>query len=113
MDIEKINRRHLVEIDLYSRISQGLSSKLMKYENGVIHLEVTIGRKWVKNHNATAAEISHIWKSGHMELIHALGCKVFIIDLKKGEKKVELVKAGKCLSYDSCKGVLFSKNYLN
>ncbi|HRO08510.1 MAG TPA: hypothetical protein PK047_06550 [Saprospiraceae bacterium] len=113
MDIEKINRRHLVETDLYYRISMGLSSRLLRYENGIFHLEVTIGRKWKKSHKATASEISHIWKTGYPELTQALGCKVFIIDLNTGKHNAELIKAGKCTNYDSCKGILFSKNYLN
>ena len=33
---------------MYYRIEMGLSSRLMKYNNGVFHLEVVIGRKWEK-----------------------------------------------------------------
>ena len=113
MDIQKINRRHFVETDLYYRVSMGLSSKLLKYNNGIFHLEVIIGRKWIKDYNATAAEIGHIWKSSNLELVNAIGCKVFIFDLRTGENKVELVKSGLCKKYDSSKGILFSKNYLN
>jgi hypothetical protein len=113
MDIQKINRRHFVETDLYYRVSMGLSSKLLKYENGIFHLEVTLGRKWDKNYNATAAEVSHSWKSSHPELTHAIGCKVFIIDLKKGEDKTVLIQAGISPGYDAFKGILFRKNYLN
>ncbi len=113
MDIEKINRRHFVETDLYYRVSMGLSSKLLKYNNGIFHLEVIIGRKWVKDYNATAAEIGNIWKSSNLELVNAIGCKVFIFDLRTGENKAELVKSGRCTKYDSSKGILFSKNYLN
>lgn len=113
MDIQKINRRHFVETDLYYRVSMGLSSKLLKYENGIFHLEVTLGRKWDKNYNATAAEVSHSWKSNHPELTHAIGCKVFIIDLKKGEDKTVLIQAGISPGYDAFKGILFRKNYLN
>lgn len=91
----------------------GLSSKLLKYENGIFHLEVTIGRKWLKGYSATAAEIGHIWRTGNLELVNAFGCKVFIIDLRTDENKAELVKSGKFKKYDSSKGILFNKNYLN
>ncbi len=113
MDIEKINRRHFVETDLYYRISMGLSSKLLRFENGIFYIEVTVGRKWVKDYNATAAEIGNIWKNSNLELSQAIGCKVFIIDLKNGANKVDLVKSNKIKKYDSSKGILFNKNYLN
>lgn len=113
MDIQKINRRHFVETDLYYRVSLGLSSKLLRYENGIFHLEVTLGRKWEKNYNATAAEIAYAWKSNHQELEHAIGCKVFIIDLKNDENKITLIQSGITPGYDAFKGILFRKNYLN
>ncbi|MBK8517700.1 MAG: hypothetical protein IPL55_15880 [Saprospiraceae bacterium] len=113
MDIQKINRRHFVETDLYYRVSLGLSSRLLKFENGIFHLEVTLGRKWSKNYNVTAAEIAYSWKMSNPELEHAIGCKVFIIDLKTGENKIVLIKAGISPGYDAYKGILFRKNYLN
>ena len=113
MDIQKINRRHFVETDLYYRVSLGLSSKLLCYQNGIFHLEVTLGRKWEKNYNATAAEIAHAWKTSNAELSHALGCKVFIIDLKKDNNKTILIQSGITPGYDAYKGILFRKNYLN
>jgi hypothetical protein len=113
MDIQKLNRRHFVETDLYYRVSLGLSSRLLKYENGIFHLEVTLGRKWDKNYNATAAEIAYCWKTGHPELDHAIGCKVFIIDMKAGDIKSTLMQAGIAPGYDAYKGILFRKNYLN
>jgi hypothetical protein len=113
MDIQKLNRRHFVETDLFYRVSLGLSSRLLKFENGIIHLEVTLGRKWDKNYNATAAEISYCWKSNHPELNHAIGCKVFIIDLRENELKATLLSAGISPAYDAYKGILFRKNYLN
>ena len=108
-----ILRRHFVETDLYYRVSLGLSSKLLCYQNGIFHLEVTLGRKWEKNYNATAAEIAHAWKTSHAELSHALGCKVFIIDLKKDNNKTILIQSGITPGYDAYKGILFRKNYLN
>lgn len=113
MDIQKINRKHFVETDLYYRVSMGLSSRLLKFENGIFHLEVTLGRKWEKNYNATAAEIAHSWKSNHQELNEAIGCKVFIIDLRQDPSKTVLIQSGISPGYDAYKGILFRKNYLN
>jgi hypothetical protein len=113
MDIQKINRRHFVETDLYYRVSLGLSSRLIKYENCIFHLEVTLGRKWDKNYNATAAEIAHSWKSNHPELAHAIGCKVYIIDLRNDDLKTQLIQSGIAPGYDAHKGILFRRNYLN
>lgn len=113
MDIQKINRRHFVETDLYYRVSLGLSSKLMKYENGIFYLELTLGRKWDKNYNATAAEMAHCWKNSNPELEKALGCKVFIVDLRSNELKATLISSGISPGYDAYKGILFRKNYLN
>ena len=81
--------------------------------NGIFHLEVTLGRKWDKNHNATAAEIAHCWKTNHPELSKSIGCKVFIIDLKNNDMKATLIQAGINPGYDAYKGILFRKNYLN
>jgi hypothetical protein len=91
----------------------GLSSKLLKFENGIFHLELTLGRKWDKNYNAAAAEIAQSWKNSNPELEKALGCKVFIIDLKSNEMKATLIQAGITPNYDAYKGILFRKNYLN
>lgn len=113
MDIQKINRRHFVETDMYYRISLGLSSRLLKYENGIFHIEVTINKKWSKNYNATAAEIAHCWKTSNPELSKAIGCKVYIIDLKEKYYKDLLIQAGITQAYDALKGVIFYKNYLN
>ncbi|MBK8548916.1 MAG: hypothetical protein IPL63_16675 [Saprospiraceae bacterium] len=79
MDIQKINKRHYIATDMYYRISLGLSSKLLKYENGIIYLEITLSKKWTKNYNATAAELAYSWKSSHPELCKALGCKVLLL----------------------------------
>jgi len=113
MDIQKINRRHFVETDMYYRISLGLSSKLLKFENGIFHIEVTLHKKWSKNYNATAAEIAHCWKVSNPELSKAIGCKVYIIDHKVSFYKEFLIASGIHAGYDALKGVIFRKNYLN
>lgn len=113
MDIQKINKRHYIATDMYYRISLGLSSKLLKYENGIIYLEITLTRKWTKNYNATAAELAYSWKSSHPELCKALGCKVFIVDLREDINRSFLKENGIDAAYDAYKGVMFRKNYMN
>ncbi|MBK6363783.1 MAG: hypothetical protein IPN49_08050 [Saprospiraceae bacterium] len=113
MDIQKINKRHYIATDMYYRISLGLSSKLLKYENGIIYLEITLSKKWTKNYNATAAELAYSWKSSHPELCKALGCKVFIIDLREDSERQFLQENGISTPYDAYKGVMFRKNYMN
>lgn len=113
MDIEKINRKHFLGLDMYYRVGYGLSSKLLKFDNGIFHLEVVIGRKWKKNYNATAAEMAYAWRDGHKELGKAIACKVFIIDCKSYQYKQYLINSGIKPAYDGKKGVIFAKNYLN
>lgn len=113
MDIEKINRKHFLGLDMYYRAGFGLSSKLIKLSNGVIHLEVVIGRKWQKNYNSTAAELAYAWRDSHSELRKAIACKVFIVDCKKNGYKQFFVHSGITPVYDAKKGIIFGKNYLN
>jgi len=113
MDIEELNRKHFLETDMFYRVGYGLSSKLLNYSNGVIHLEVVIGRKWRKSHNATAHELGNCWRKTHPELNKAIACKVFIIDTRRFPYKKSLLNSGIQAEYDSKKGVLFTENYLN
>lgn len=113
MDIENINRRHYIETDMYYRVGYGLTSKLLSYEHGIFHLEVTIGKRWEKSHNSTSSEMAYCWKNTHPELAHAIGCKVFIIDAKNNEYKQYLIHKGMKPGYDAKKGILFSKNLSN
>lgn len=113
MDIQRINRKHYMETDLYYRLNKGLSSKLLQFKNGIIQIEVIINHRWHKNYNATAVEIANCWKNSYPELQNALGCKVFIHDIKNHPNKGELLKMGIGTSYDAYKGILFRKNYLN
>lgn len=113
MDIEKLNRKHFIETDMYYRVEYGLSSKLVKYENCIIFLEVTLGRRWRKNYNATAIELATLWKETHEELSGAIACKVFIYDNKNNPYKSELIMAGVRPDYDAKKGIIFKKQHLN
>lgn len=113
MDIEKINRKHLFEADMYYRLEKGLSSRLVGYKNGVFRLEVIIHSKWNKNYSVAAAEMAYIWKDNYEELKDAIACKVYIIDTKTKPYKKQLLDAGVTPEYDGKKGVLFYKQQLN
>ena len=113
MNIEEINRKHYFETDMYYRVGFGVSSKLLSYDNGIIHLEVILGRKWTKTHSAAAFELANCWKESHAELKNAVACKVYIIDTKAYKYKRELLNTGVQPDYDAKKGVIFREKYLN
>lgn len=113
MDINKINKRHYVETDMYFRVKLGLSSKLLKFENGIFHLEVVVGRKWTRNLSAAAAEMAYSWKDSNAELKNAIGCKVYLVDTKNSPFKQYLINSEILPQYDAKKGVLFYRQHLN
>lgn len=113
MDIEKINRKHSMETDMYYKVGFGLSSKLLSYRNGVFSLEVVLGKKWKKDYNSTAIELANCWKNTHRELAKAIACKVFIVDPTEFGYKQYLIHKGIRPGYDARKGVIFNKDYLN
>jgi hypothetical protein len=113
IDIEKLNRKHFLETDMYYRIELGLASRLLKCENGIFHLEIIINRKWDRNYNAAAAEMAYCWRNCNEELKHTLGCKAYIIDTIKHPYKQLLLNSEITPDYDGRKGVLFYKSHLN
>lgn len=113
MDLERINRKHFAETDMYYRVGYGLSSKLLSFKQGTIHLEVVLGYKWDKGYASTAVELAECWKTSHPELKNAVACKVYIIDAKKFNYKKHLIHLGIKPGYDAKKGIIFQKNMLN
>jgi len=113
MNIEEINRKHLIETDMYYRVGYGLSSKIIGFSNGIFTLEIMIGKKWNKDFNATAQELAYLWKNSHKELKRAIGCKIYIIDAKSFSYKRALIHRGVKPGYDAKKGIIFRKGYLN
>ena len=113
IDIEKLNRKHFLESDMYYRLELGLASRLLKCENGIFHLEVVIGKKWNKNYNAAAAEMAYCWKNSNDELKATIGCKVYIIDTQKNPYKQVLINSEISPDFDARKGILFYKSHLN
>ncbi len=95
------------------RVSYGLSSRLVRYRNGIIYLEVMFGRKWEKDYATTCVELANCWRNSNPELETAIGCKVYIIDARKYPYKKDLYLNTGVASYDAKKGLLFSQNHLN
>lgn len=113
MSIEELNRKHFIETDMYYRVGYGLSSTLLKYERGILTIEVVISKKWEKNYNKTAQEMAYCWKNTHKELSKAIACKVYIIDAKHFSYKQFLIHKGVKPGYDAKKGVIYRNDYLN
>jgi hypothetical protein len=80
MDINVINKRHFLKYNMQYRIEHDISSRLISYDNCILHIEVFFGKKWKKPPYKTALEIAKNWKFIHPELKNALGAKIFIID---------------------------------
>lgn len=113
MNIEKINRKHFMETDMYYRVGYGLSSKIVDYSNGIFTLEIVLGKKWPKDFNATSQELAYLWRNCHEELHKAIGCKIYIIDARTYPYKQSLLHRGVKPNYDAKKGIIFRKGYLN
>lgn len=107
MNIDELNRKHLLSTDMYFRVGQGLSSRLLKYENGVLHIEIEVRKKWKKSIDAAAYTVAYSWKNEHEELSDAIASKVFIINSKVFGYKRTLLHLGVAPGYDEYKGVFF------
>lgn len=79
-----------------------------------MYLEVTIGQKWKKSYEFTAYQLAHDWRNSFPSLKNAIGCKVYIIDLRKGSKvEQKSVSDLRVVSYRAKKGILFRSGQLN
>ncbi len=107
MNIEELNKKHFLNTDMYFRIGQGLSSRLLKYEHGIIHVELEVRKKWTKSMDAAAYLVANSWKNEHEELADAVASKVFIINSKVFDYKRTLIHLGVRPGYDEYKGVFF------
>jgi len=113
MNIEEINRKHYITQDIYYRVGFGLSSKLLRFDKGIIYLEMEVRKKWEKSYNAAVYEIAHCWKKEHPEFAAAVACKVYVIDSKKFPYKRTLIHLGIKPGYDGVKGILYDSKKFN
>lgn len=110
MNIEELNRKHYVAQDIYYRVGFGLSSRLLKFDKGIIYLELEVRKKWNKSYNAAVYEIAHCWKKEHPEFSNAVACKIYLIDSKRYSYKRTLMHLGVKPGFDAVKGILFDTN---
>lgn len=113
ININEINRKHLLKSDVVYRVNHGLCSRLVKYRNGIIYLEVMFTKKWKKDYDETTEELAFCWKESNEELKKSIGCKVYIIDARQFPYKKELYLQSGVASYDAKKGMLFEVDHLN
>ena len=114
MDLKQINKHYFLKKDMYSSVLDGVSSSLISYQNGIMYLEVILTRKWKKSHEFTAFKLAHDWKKSFVMLEHAIGCKVFIVDLRESDEwSTVRSKSSKPKIYRAKKGILFQPDQLN
>lgn len=113
INIQELNRKHLLQSDVVYRVNHGLSSRLVNFKNGIMYLEVIFTKKWIKNYDETTDELAYCWKNSNSELSKAIGCKVYIIDARQFPYKKDLYLSSGVASYDAKKGVLFQEDLLN
>jgi len=113
MNLEQLNKEHFLERDIYNSVIQGMSSSLVDYRNGIMYINVFVGRKWKKSYTITAYEVAHQWRDNFPELNMSIGCKVFIVSVldQPGVKSYFDMKIKS--SYSAKKGILFGQNQLN
>ena len=107
MNIEEINRKHFIKTDMFFRVGKGLSSNLIKYEHGIIYLELEVRVKWKLSIDAAAHTIAHSWRNENEEFSQAIASKVFIIDSRSFAYKRTLIHLGIKPGFDAYKGVFF------
>lgn len=107
MNIEEINKKHFIKTDMLFRVGKGLSSKLLKFENNIIYLELEVRKKWDRSIDAAAFIVSHSWKDEHPEFEGAIASKVYVIDSREFDYKRTLMHLGVKPGYDAYKGVFF------
>ncbi len=113
MNLKQINRRYTLQRDIYDVVLEGVSSRMLGYSNGIISLEVKLGKKSNRSLGTISYELAHSWKRNISELNHAIGCKLYFIDCSGDPKTAFLCDCGIRPEYIARKGVLFYASQLN
>ena len=66
---------------MFFRVGKGLSSKLLKYEHGIIYVELEVRTKWKKTIDSAAWLIANSWKEENPEFAEAVAAKIYVVDL--------------------------------
>ena len=112
MNINGINKRHFLKYNMQYRMEHDISSRLIRYDNCILHIEVSIGEKWRKPPHKTALEIATNWKHIHPELKNALGAKIFIVDSNSDDHNQMSKIKGDALSSEVYRKVKYKKGIL-
>ena len=114
MNLEDINKQYLLKKDLYDAVLTGISSKVLRYQNGIFSIRLIIGVKWKKSEALAAREAAFAWRDYIPEFKDALACKVYIVDLRKEESSIPSLSPGRSFGrYTARKGILFGSGKLN
>ncbi len=92
---------------MFFRVGKGLSSKLLKYEHGIIYVELEVRTKWKKTIDSASWLIANSWKEENPEFQEAVAAKVYVIDSRSFDYKRTLIHLGVKPGYDAYKGVFF------
>ncbi len=92
---------------MFFRVGKGLSSKLLKYEHGIIYVELEVRTKWKKTIDSAAWLIANSWKEENPEFAEAVAAKIYVVDSRSFEYKRTLIHLGIKPGYDAYKGVFF------
>jgi hypothetical protein len=113
MNLNKINRKYTLQQDIYDVVLEGVSSRLMGFDNGIISLEVRLGKKSKRSLGIISYELAHSWKRNIPELSHALGCKLYFLDGVNDPNAAFLYQSGIRPAFLAKKGILFYPSQLN
>lgn len=113
MDKKQINRKYTLQQDMYDVVLEGVSSRMLGYSNGIISLEVRLGRKSNRSVGIISYELAHAWKRNIPELNHAIGCKLYFVDYVTDPKASFFLQCGIRPNYIAKKGILYFPDQLN
>ena len=113
MDMKHINRKYTLQQDIYDVVLEGVSSRMLGYSNGIISLEVRLGRKSSRSMGIISYELAHSWKRNIPELSQAIGCKLYFVDYGTDPKATFFLQCGIRPNYIAKKGILYFPDQLN
>jgi len=79
----------------------------LKYDHGIIYVELEVRTKWKKSIDSAAWMIANSWKEENPEFQEAVAAKVYVIDSRSFDYKRTLIHLGVKPGYDAHKGVFF------
>ena len=84
-EVEKISSRSIREFDKWYRMCAGISSRLEKYEDGIIYLRIENTEKKFPSNSDTAIKFACEWVKWNKELKSAKGFVVVFYEMRLKE----------------------------